>query len=226
MGRQFDFTGITLMPPTSTFEREFAFDVGSKRVTLLDVGPAHTAGDTIVHVPSDRTVFTGDILFNQSHPIMWTGPVANWIGACQYVLGLDLETVVPGHGPITDKAAVREMKGYFEYVAAEARKRFDAQMPYEDRDARVAGRRRRGDPARVHDAPRLPADRLRRMPRPRRAGARRLGSESPKPLPIRPGLRGYYERNSRGFPEHVPGRCPGIRPAGPRRFLGTVVRAV
>ncbi len=132
MGRQFDFTGITVAPPTSTFEREYAFEVGSKRVTLVNVGPAHTAGDTIVHVPSDRTVFTGDILFNESHPIMWTGPVANWIAACGYVLGLDVETVVPGHGPITDKAAVRAMRGYFEYVAAEASRRFDAGMTYED----------------------------------------------------------------------------------------------
>jgi cyclase len=36
---------------------------------------------------------------------------------------------VPGHGPITDKAGVRAVKHYFEYLTAEARKRFDAGMP-------------------------------------------------------------------------------------------------
>jgi cyclase len=39
-----------------------------------------------------------------------------------------VETIVPGHGPITDKAGVRKLKGYFEYLTTEARKRFDAGM--------------------------------------------------------------------------------------------------
>jgi cyclase len=131
MGRTFDFSGITVTPPTLTFERELALRVGSKDVRLINVGPAHTAGDTLVYVPADRTVFTGDILFNHGHPIVWAGPVANWIGACDVLLGLDVETVVPGHGPITDLAAVRELRAYFVYVAAETRRCFEAGMDYE-----------------------------------------------------------------------------------------------
>ena len=42
------------------------------------------------------------------------------------MLGLDVETVVPGHGPITDKRGVEAMRGYLVYVRDEARKRFDA----------------------------------------------------------------------------------------------------
>jgi cyclase len=44
------------------------------------------------------------------------------------ILGWDVETIVPGHGPITDKQGVLALKGYFEYVTAAARKRFDAGM--------------------------------------------------------------------------------------------------
>jgi flavorubredoxin len=44
------------------------------------------------------------------------------------MLDLDVETVVPGHGPITDKKGVAAMKDYFEYIEAQARKRFDAGM--------------------------------------------------------------------------------------------------
>jgi hypothetical protein len=44
------------------------------------------------------------------------------------MLDLDIETVVPGHGPITDKTGVAAVKGYLEYIAAEARKRYDAGM--------------------------------------------------------------------------------------------------
>ena len=44
------------------------------------------------------------------------------------MLDLDVETVVPGHGPITDKSGVAAVKGYLEYIAAEARRRYDAGM--------------------------------------------------------------------------------------------------
>lgn len=124
----FDFNGITLTPPTRTFDKSLNLKVGNKEVQLMEVGPAHTRGDVIVHVPEDRTVFTGDILFIDSTPIMWEGPVQNWIDACDYIVGLDAETIVPGHGPITDKAGVTAVRGYLEYIRDEARKRYDAGM--------------------------------------------------------------------------------------------------
>lgn len=132
MGTRFDFEGIALTLPTRTFDRELALRVGSKEVHLVEVGPAHTGGDIIVHIPADKTVFTGDILFNGGHPILWAGPVGNWIKACDLILGWDVETVVPGHGPITDKSGVRAMKQYFEYVRDEARKRFGAGLGVEE----------------------------------------------------------------------------------------------
>jgi glyoxylase-like metal-dependent hydrolase (beta-lactamase superfamily II) len=132
MGRTFDFTGVVTTPPTRTFERELTLEVGSKTVLLTNLGPAHTEADTIVFVPADRLVFTGDLLFNQGHPIVWDGPIANWIAACDHILALDVETVVPGHGPITDKRAVANLKGYFAFVMAEARARLEAGMGWED----------------------------------------------------------------------------------------------
>jgi glyoxylase-like metal-dependent hydrolase (beta-lactamase superfamily II) len=68
------------------------------------------------------------MLFINGHPIIWAGPVGNWIKACQLMIDLDVETVVPGHGPVTDKKGVAAVKGYLEYIAAEARRRFDAGM--------------------------------------------------------------------------------------------------
>jgi len=124
----FDFNGITLTPPTRTFDKSLKLKVGNKHVQLTELGPAHTRGDVIVHVPADRTVFTGDILFIESTPIMWAGPVQNWIDACDHIAALDAETIVPGHGPITDKAGVAAVKGYLVYIRDEARKRYDAGM--------------------------------------------------------------------------------------------------
>jgi glyoxylase-like metal-dependent hydrolase (beta-lactamase superfamily II) len=124
----FSFEGIELVPPTRTFDGELELRVGDRRVRLLEVGPAHTAGDVVVHLPDDDVVFTGDILFHGGHPIVWAGPVRNWIAACDRLLDLDAATVVPGHGPLATPRAVRDLKGYFEYLLAEARIRFDAGM--------------------------------------------------------------------------------------------------
>jgi cyclase len=122
----FDFKGVTQTLPTTTFETELTRTVGDKTVHILHVGPAHTPGDALVHVPADRLVFTGDILFIEGHPIMWEGPVGNWIAACERILAMDVETVVPGHGPITDKRGVAAVRDYLAYIRDEARKRFDA----------------------------------------------------------------------------------------------------
>ncbi|HZP46880.1 MAG TPA: MBL fold metallo-hydrolase [Candidatus Binataceae bacterium] len=125
----FEFDGIEVAMPTLTFSGELTRRVGNKTVRLIQVGPAHTGGDVIAYVPENRVLFTGDMLFINGHPIIWAGPVGNWIKACQLMLELDPETVVPGHGPVTDKSGVAAVKGYLEYIAAEARKRYDAGMP-------------------------------------------------------------------------------------------------
>jgi glyoxylase-like metal-dependent hydrolase (beta-lactamase superfamily II) len=122
----FEFEGIEMTPPTRTFEGQMTLRVGDKAVDLIQVGPAHTRGDVLVHVPDDRTVFTGDILFIDGTPIMWAGPVQNWIDACQRITEMDVETVVPGHGPITDPGGAAAVKEYLEYVRDQARKRYDA----------------------------------------------------------------------------------------------------
>ncbi len=151
MGTRFDFEGITLTLPSRTFERELGLSVGGKEVRLVEVGPAHTGGDVVVYVPAERTVFTGDILFVGGHPVIWAGPIANWIRACDLILGWDVETVVPGHGPITDKGGVRAMKHYLEYIRDEARKRFDAGLGYEEaaRDISLAPFAGWTDPERI-----------------------------------------------------------------------------
>jgi glyoxylase-like metal-dependent hydrolase (beta-lactamase superfamily II) len=124
----FNFENITLTLPNKTFEGETTLQVGNKAVRLIEVGPAHTLGDTLAYIPEDRVVFTGDILFIGGHPIMWAGPTSNWLRACDRILEMDVETIVPGHGPITDKKGVAEVKGYLQYVYDEARKRYEAGM--------------------------------------------------------------------------------------------------
>jgi glyoxylase-like metal-dependent hydrolase (beta-lactamase superfamily II) len=117
---EFRFDDIELTLPTRTFDGRLTLEVGGREVELIEVGPAHTAGDTLVHVPAARTIFTGDILFIGGTPVVWAGPIANWIAACDTMLALDASTVVPGHGPITDADGIRAVRGYLEHITEQA----------------------------------------------------------------------------------------------------------
>lgn len=122
----FDFEGAATRAPTRTFSGTLDLNCGDLDVRLIEVGPAHTGGDVLVHVPQAKTVFTGDILFIDGTPLMWAGPVHNWIAACDTICAMDVDVIVPGHGPVTDKAGVRRVADYLGYIDTEARKRFDA----------------------------------------------------------------------------------------------------
>ena len=146
----FDEVGETKLP-TRIFEKSLSLAVGDRAVELFEVGPAHTRGDVIVHVPDAGCVFTGDILFVEGTPIVWEGPVANWIAACDRILALDPALVVPGHGPITDRRGVEAMRAYFVWLTREARARFDFGMGAVDavRDIGLGEFSDWGDPERI-----------------------------------------------------------------------------
>jgi len=124
-----DFDGITLTPPTTLIEDELNLDLDGIPVCILHVGPAHTAGDVIVHLPEQRVVFAGDILFRLCTPIGWDGTFAKWIDALDRVAALAPEVIVPGHGPLCGVEGPREMKAYLQYVRSEAKRFFDAGLP-------------------------------------------------------------------------------------------------
>ena len=99
---------------------------------LIQVGPAHTPGDVLVYVPDARVVYTGDILFIGGAPLVWTGPVARCIAACDRILDLELAVIVPGHGPLCDKDGVRLVRDYLRFVEVEATERFEAGLSVEE----------------------------------------------------------------------------------------------
>ena len=119
----FDFSDISGRAPDETFEQELSLTVGGTEVVVRDLGPAHTRSDSIVLAPLARTVFTGDLVFNQGTPIAWAGPIANWVRACETIASLDVDTIVPGHGPIATAQDVLDVRRYFEHVFAEAQTR-------------------------------------------------------------------------------------------------------
>lgn len=122
----YDFQEVTTVLPTRTFEGELTLDVGGRQVQLIQVGPAHTRGDLLVYVPDAKTLYSGDILFIGSTPVMWAGPVENWLAALDHILDKNIDVIVPGHGPITDKRGVQQVKAYWEYVNTQVQQRYNA----------------------------------------------------------------------------------------------------
>ncbi|MCC6766845.1 MAG: MBL fold metallo-hydrolase [Deltaproteobacteria bacterium] len=121
-----DFSGIELTPPTTVFDDRLDLDLDGLRVELRYVGPAHTVGDVIVHLPAERVVFTGDVLFRLCTPIGWEGTFARWLAALDTLIELAPEVVVPGHGPLSGLEGPREMRAYLVYVREESRRHFEA----------------------------------------------------------------------------------------------------
>jgi cyclase len=129
--RKFDFASVIERLPSTSFSGRHELRVGNRDVHLIELGPAHTLGDTIAHVPDASVVFTGDLLFVEGTPIVWdggAGQLSNWLAACDHIIELDARVIVPGHGPVTDASGVRAVQRYLSYVRDEAKARLDAGM--------------------------------------------------------------------------------------------------
>ena len=126
---EWDFSGIQLTPPTTLIEDRLDLNLDGTPVQIIYVGPAHTQGDVIVHLPEQHVVFAGDILFWRCTPIGWQGTYATWFAALDHITGLEPGVIVPGHGPLCGLEGPREMKAYLEYVYSESKRFFEAGLP-------------------------------------------------------------------------------------------------
>ncbi len=138
MVRPYDFKGIEVKAATRTFEGEMTLEVGGRQVRLIETGPAHTLGDLMVCVPEMKTLFCGDILFTGCTPVVWAGPVGRYISALERILGMDVEVMVPGHGPISDRGAAILQKEYLEYIRDETGRCYRAGLSATDSAYEIA----------------------------------------------------------------------------------------
>lgn len=133
----FDFHGIVLREADVLVEGDTVLPVGGRAVRLLRFPPAHTTGDLAVHVPDAGVVFTGDLLFADATPVMWAGPLDNWIRALDTLVDLGAHAFVPGHGLITDPDGVAEARAYLVHVRDAIRAAFDAGHTWEQASAEI-----------------------------------------------------------------------------------------
>ncbi len=87
------------------FTGDIRLEVGDHTFDLLHT-PGHTPGQVAVFVPEERVVFTGDTIFSECQTWLMTSDVAQWLDALERIKELDFDYLVPGHGPVTDKAYI------------------------------------------------------------------------------------------------------------------------
>ena len=117
-----------VVPPTTTFEGKLTYHYGKTAVELISMVPSHTWGDTIVYLPQHKIMWVGDIGFFYVVPFAQNAHVTSWLETIDKINAIDVETIVPGHGPIGGKKELTEMGEYFRVLMSEAKKRFDAGM--------------------------------------------------------------------------------------------------
>ncbi|MFE4634427.1 MBL fold metallo-hydrolase [Streptomyces sp. NPDC056773] len=116
-----DFGGLDITAPDLTYGDRMTLYVGETEVRILHPGVAHTTGDSLVWLPGQRIVFTGDLVFAEGTPFLAMGSLAGSLRALELLRSLGAETVVPGHGPLTDPGAYEATERYLRYVAELAR---------------------------------------------------------------------------------------------------------
>jgi glyoxylase-like metal-dependent hydrolase (beta-lactamase superfamily II) len=119
-----DFEGIRLVLPTTVFDEQHVLDLDGTEVRLIYVGPCHQIGDTIVHVPEEKVVFAGDVIFRECTPMGWNGSYEKWLQILDLIISLDPDVIVPGHGPVCGVEGAMEMRAYLEYVREESKRCF------------------------------------------------------------------------------------------------------
>jgi cyclase len=118
-----------ILPPTTTIESKITYRYGKTIVEVFPMLPAHTSGDLVVYLPQHRILFTGDIGFFYVAPFCQNAHPSNWISIVDQIVDkMDVQTIVPGHGPVGGKQHLAEMGDYLRLLKQEARKRYDAKM--------------------------------------------------------------------------------------------------
>jgi cyclase len=119
---------LKLAPPTMTFTDRMTYYYGGTLVELIFNGPAHTWGDVMVYIPQRKILFAADIAFFYVTPAGQNGHITRWIQAIDRIMGMDVDVIVPGHGPLGTKKELAETRAYLDLLAREVKKRYSAGM--------------------------------------------------------------------------------------------------
>ncbi|MCT9929666.1 MBL fold metallo-hydrolase [Planotetraspora sp. A-T 1434] len=113
--------------PTVVLRDELTLYAGDRRIELSHPGyAAHTQGDVVAWLPSERVLFTGDLIFHQVTPLVFMGSLQGALDSVRWLERFPAELVVPGHGPLIDGDGFAEVleahARYYRFVLDTARR--------------------------------------------------------------------------------------------------------
>jgi cyclase len=108
-----DVAESTLKVPSIVFDEKMVFDDGSQRVEFVFFGHAHTSGDALAYLPKHKILCTGDACVNGAYNFMGHSDSSSWISVLERAKQLDVERVLPGHGPIAGRDLLERQQRYF-----------------------------------------------------------------------------------------------------------------
>jgi cyclase len=117
-----------LVPPSVTFEDNLVYYIGGNRVEFRFVGPAHTWGDLVAYLPERKILFGADLAFFHLVPYCHNAHISKWMESMDKVMKMEVDVIVPGHGPVGGKKELGESLEYFRLLKTEVKKRYDAKM--------------------------------------------------------------------------------------------------
>jgi cyclase len=127
-----EMTPARVTLPTMTFDHRLVIHRGGREVHLLFLGRAHTAGDVIAHIPSERVVATGDLMHGLL-PYMGDGFPDEWPATLRALEGLDFDRVIPGHGSIQEgKGVLAQFRGYVEEITEKVARGVERGQPSDE----------------------------------------------------------------------------------------------
>ena len=102
-----------LVSPTITFGDQMSLKMGNLNIKLFRVG-GHSSGSLIVYVEEDKVLLTGDNVSSGHHPFRGNADHLEWIEALKWMKGLEIDTIIPGHGELCGK---EELDRIIEYLS-------------------------------------------------------------------------------------------------------------
>jgi cyclase len=117
-----------VVAPVTTISDRATYYYGNTEVQVITNAPAHTYGDLMIYLPQYKILFPSDIAFFYVAPFCHNSHPSNWIQSVDKILAMDVDVIVPGHGPVAGKKELADMADYLRLFREEARKRYNAGM--------------------------------------------------------------------------------------------------
>lgn len=122
---QAQLAGLEIVLPTLTFNKRVHLYDGEREVRIIWIG-GHTPATSIVWLPLERVLFTGDAVWVDQHPYLAQANSKEWLEGLTYIRKLDAQYIVPGHGPVCGREATERMSEYIRHMRSRVRSLFRA----------------------------------------------------------------------------------------------------